>query len=674
MGLEEESVLVKAFGEKALQWWRRKWSKQPQSTPVSSMRSFWGLMWAYWFSDRWQEAWGLAALIVVLTGLSAMASVWFAEASGELVGAIAFLHHPQNPTTLSSILAAGGTMAGIVLVRGIGLIAVRHFLSTTLHRRWRAWLNQRFNEALLSRNHTHLHLQHGAAEAIPSGAGVPDNIDQRVQESIKGLTGGAIGLAMGIAGVTLSLFFVGGRIIETSTEVTGLEFLGSYASACLTLAAVIAYVPISTFVAAKLGAIQQRLDVRMQAAEGSYRRELTTLLHRSFHIAASCGEGAQQRIHDRRYHDIDSTWSRLNILTACYMGFELIYNFFGQRIVAYAPGLLPYVEGRISLQGYVTGAELANAVINDCSWFIHVMPDIARLRANARRVTDLAKAIEDVQQPRAFYARTGLSELRRLQQPPEFGLTVRRLELMHPGADQPFLVAGYLHMNPGEWSLVVGRSGSGKSSLLKAINGLWPHGRGMILLPRNVRTLFAAQDVKLPPLSLKELICLPEPAEAYSNGDVAAALSHAGLSEFVSDLLADGRGSQSWDRMLSGGQKQKLVLARILLQRPGLLFLDEPTSALDAEATIAFHQAIKDGCPGATVVSIMHDATPPKSNKGEDFYDSVIAIADGRASKGPLPRIPIGPVGPARVKPPVTGKGRSLRPATSGGSGGSGPD
>jgi vitamin B12/bleomycin/antimicrobial peptide transport system ATP-binding/permease protein len=634
-----------------LHWRSRKWVKQPQTTPVSSMRSFWGLMWAYWFSERWQEAWGLAAIIVVFTALSAMASVWFAEASGELVSSIAFLHHPQNPTTLRTILASAATLAGIVVLKAVGFTAVRHFFSTTLHRKWRAWLNRRFNDALLDSNHTHFHLQYGAAEAIPSGAGVPDNIDQRVQESIKGMTGGAIGLAMGIAGVTLSLYFVGGKIIETSTEVSGLEFLGSYASACLTLAAVVVYVPINTFLAAKLGAIQQRLDVRMQWAEGSYRRELTTLLHRSFHIAASRGEEAQKGIHGRRYRDIDHTWASLNILTACYMGFEIVYNFFGSRIVAYAPGLLPYVESRIGLQAYVTGAELTNAIINDCSWFIHVMPDIARLRANTRRITDLANAIEDAQQPRAFYARTGRSELRYAEQDSQFGLTIRRLELLHPCDALPFIMTGYLHVNAGEWTLLVGKSGSGKSSLLKAINGFWPHGRGTVVLPRNVRALFAAQDVKLPPLSLKELICLPGLIDAYSNSEAAEALSKAGLADFAGDLAGEGRGTRSWDQLLSGGQKQKLVLARILLQRPGLLFLDEPTSALDREATVAFHQAIKDACPGATVISVMHDAVPPKSVRGEQFYESVFAIADGRVTKMPLSRLTIGPVGPARVRP-----------------------
>lgn len=92
------------------------------------------------------------------------------------------------------------------------------------------------------------------------------------------------------------------------------------------------------------------------------------------------------------------------------------------------------------------------------------------------------------------------------RQDPRFGLTIQNLELMHAGDDEPFVTTGNLHFKRGEWTLLVGESGSGKSSLFKAINGLWPHGRGTIVLPKNVRTLYAAQDVKLPPVTLMDVV------------------------------------------------------------------------------------------------------------------------------------------------------------------------
>lgn len=600
------------------------------------MRSFWGLMRAYWLSERWKEAWLLTLVIALLTALSSKAGVWFAEASGELVNSIAYFHDAANTTPLTSLLENAAALVALVVLKDAGITGTKSFVSATLHRKWRGWLNDRFNQALLDGNHSHFHAQHGAE------AGAPDNVDQRVQESIKGLTGGAIGLAMGIMAVATSVFFVGQKLLETSVQVAGLEFLGDYGSAVLALAAVAAYVPLNTWIAVKLGGLLERLSIRMQRAEGSYRGELTTFLRRSFHVAASRGEDAQKAMHDRLYVDIDRTWGRLNWINASYDSFERIYNFVGARVVAYGPGLVPFIHSRLDLKGYITGAELVNALISQCSWFIHVMPAIATLRANSRRVTELAEAIENVQQPAEFYRQSGLSEFTYACQNPVFGLTVQHLELMHRGHDSaPFLTSERLRFRRGEWTFLKGESGCGKTSLIKAINGLWPYGRGMVVFPEGIKSFYAAQEVKLPPLSLKELVCLPEPPDAHGDAQAAAALHKAGLGDFIENLDDDTRQGKSWDQTLSGGQKQKLVVARILLQQPGLLFLDEATGALDPEGKVAFHQAIKDNCPDATVISVMHEAVPPRAADGREFYHSVLSIADGVAAKKPLaPSLP----------------------------------
>jgi ABC-type uncharacterized transport system fused permease/ATPase subunit len=413
--------------------------------------------------------------------------------------------------------------------------------------------------------------------------------------------------------------------------------LGDYGSGVLALLAVVVYVPVNTFIAVMLGRMLEKLTVRMQQAEGSYRGELTTFLRRSFHVSAARGEKVQKAMHERLYLDIDDTWSRLNKVNAGYMSFELLYNFIAARIVAYGPSLIPYMQDKISLRSYVTGAELVNSLIVQCSWFIQVMPEIAALKANARRVSELAEAIENVQKPREFYSLSGHSDFRYGHQNPMFGLTVQKLELMHQGADAvPFLTATNLRFRPGEWTFVKGESGCGKTSLVKAINGLWPYGRGHIVLPAGVGTFYAAQDVRLPPLSLKQLVCMPDDADDHQDAKVAAMLHKAGLGDLIEYLRDDARDGNIWDQILSGGQKQKLVVARILLQRPGLLFLDEATSALDMEAKIAFHQAIKDQCPDAIVISIMHEAAPPRAANGVEFYHSILAIADGVAAKRPL--------------------------------------
>jgi ABC-type uncharacterized transport system fused permease/ATPase subunit len=600
------------------------------------MRGFWGLIRAYWFSDHWKEAWCLTIAIALLTALSSKTGVWFAEMSGELINSIAFYHDAANTTPLRSLLTNAGALVLLVIIKDAGITGTKSFISATLHRKWRSWLNGRFNEALLDNNHTHFHAQQGADGAAP------DNIDQRIQESIKGMTGGAIGLAMGVMAVATSLFFVGQKLLEMSNEIGGLEFLGRYGSAVLALTAVAIYVPLNTGIAMKLGGLLERLSIRMQTAEGSYRGELTTFLRRSFHVAASRGENAQKAMHDRLYVDIDRTWGRMNVVHASYDSFERIYNFIGARVVAYGPGLLPFITNRVDLKGYITGAELVNALISQCSWFIHVMPAIATLKANSRRVIDLAEAIENVQRPSEFYKQTGSSDFRYDRLNPVFGLSILGLELTQQGHETtPFLSAERLRFKRGEWTFVKGESGCGKTSLIKAINGLWPYGRGSITFPEGVKSLYAAQEVKLPPLTLKELVCLPDGPEAFTDARAASALHKAGLGDFIEHLGQESLQGKSWDQLLSGGQKQKLVVTRILLQQPGLLFLDEATGALDPEGKTAFHQAIKDNCANVTVISIMHEAVPPKSASGHDFYDSVLTIADGVAAKKALvPALP----------------------------------
>ena len=113
------------------------------------MRGFWGLMRAYWFSERWMEAWALTAVIALFTAAASKTSVWMAEASGELVNSIAFFHDPGNTAPLPYLLNSAGLLVLLVFLKDAGIIGIRHLVSTTLHRKWRGWLNGRFNEALL---------------------------------------------------------------------------------------------------------------------------------------------------------------------------------------------------------------------------------------------------------------------------------------------------------------------------------------------------------------------------------------------------------------------------------------------------------------------------------------------------------------------------------------------
>lgn len=590
------------------------------------MTTTWGLIKAYWLSERWKEAWALTIAIFLFTAFISKSTVWVAEASGHLMSSIVSVNAlPADDNPLLNIVASAGLLIVLMLLKDVLLVGTRHWISTSLHRKWRGWLNDVFSAALLNQKHAHHHVQ--------QGNNAPDNVDQRLQESIKNLTGGAIGLTTGIVGVFLSAFFIGQKLFEISTAIEGLGFLGDYAGAVLAFTAILIYVPIGTCVAVFIGRRLERLNLGIQKAEGSYRGEWTTLLRSSFQISASNGEAVQQEVNNRLYKDVDRTWDRLNRVAASYLAFSQAYGFLSNRIIAYIPGLFPFMHGAMGFRTYVTGAELVAAMINDCSWFIQVMPEIANLRANAARVTGLAQAIENTRDPEDYYNQIGINKFEFARQNERFGLTVRNLALMiGPKDEAPFLRSATINLRRGDWAYMRGNSGTGKSSFIKALNGLWPYGEGKIVLPHQARTIYAPQEAKFPSVSLKQLICLPEHEGNFNDLSVAAVLHEAGLGEFITRIHDEDAGGMSWDQILSGGQKQKVMLARILLHKPSIIFLDEATGALDPGSKQRFHESLKTRLPQAIVISVMHESSLPVRENGEALFSHVIDIREGKAT------------------------------------------
>jgi ABC-type uncharacterized transport system fused permease/ATPase subunit len=569
-----------------------------------------------------------------------------AEASGSFIASIAGLHDAGTGGTLAAIGQAALLLVGFAALKTVVFIGTRHLLLTTLHRKWRAWLDDTLNTALFDRR-AYFHLLSGAQPE--DGRPLPDNIDQRVQEAAKAMTGSALGLAVGLIGVVTSVWFIGEKILETSTAVDGLEIFGDYGSLVLVVGVIALYVPTCTLLALVIGKRIERLNVAMQQNEGSYRSELGMLTRRSLQVAAAFGERVQRRIHAQHYAAIDDTWRRQNRVSAGYVSFNLFYGFLTQKVVAYLPHLPAYAQGNISFRSFVTGSELVYELINDCSWLIQVMPDVANLRANAHRITGLAVAIGAVSDESAFYNETGISDFAVERKPDATGISIQGLELRHAGHDaDPFLVVGNLRIRPGDRVFVSGPSGVGKSSLVKAMNGLWAYGRGRVILPSGARTYYACQDFRLPHTTLRQLVALPDIETEHSDLAIAAVLGAVGLGAFV-DALGDTmfRGKR-WDELLSGGQKQRLILARILLQKPSIIFLDEATSALDKGSRDEFHRLLDAHCPYAVVVSVMHEPTPPVDATGHAFYNAILSIEAGRAR---LVRIPTEPVPREIVRP-----------------------
>uniref|UniRef100_UPI0035664C05 ABC transporter ATP-binding protein/permease n=1 Tax=Polaromonas sp. TaxID=1869339 RepID=UPI0035664C05 len=300
---------------------------------------------------------------------------------------------------------------------------------------------------------------------------------------------------------------------------------------------------------------------------------------------------------------LDSRFSTVlaNYLTLIKKQKNLIWftNFFGQAAVVF-PFIVAaprFFSGAIQLGQLMQIASAFGRVQDSLSWFVDNYSSLAAWRATTDRLTgfeDSFRALAHAQRSQAAINTVATDS-------PTGALDAQGLTVALPGG--AVLLAGVsLHAEAGDRVLIKGPSGSGKSTLFRSFAGIWPFSCGRTTLPAN--TMFIPQRPYFPNGSLRDALAYPQPASSYSDEQLKQALEDALLPK-LTDRLND---EDAWSQKLSGGEQQRLAIARVLLKKPAWLFADEATSALDeaAEKTLYERLLAQVRLAGGALVSIAH--------------------------------------------------------------------
>ncbi|HYT95695.1 MAG TPA: ABC transporter ATP-binding protein/permease [Casimicrobiaceae bacterium] len=351
-----------------------------------------------------------------------------------------------------------------------------------------------------------------------------------------------------------------------------------------------------TWLTHRIGGPLIGLNFDQQRFEADFRFALVRLRENTEPVALYRGEDAEKTALRNRFGAIVANWwaimkrqKRLTWFTSGYNQAAVVFP-----VLAAAPR---YFSGAVQLGGLMQTAQAFGQVQSALSWFVAAYATLAQWKATVDRLTGFHAAII------AAKTRAPALGITRISHTAD-SVDLREVTVSLPDGER--LVCNIdVSLRPGERWLIAGPTGTGKSTLVRAIAGIWRFGHGSIEVPERARMLFLPQRAYLPIGSLRDALCYPSASATFDDGELGEVLDACGLSYFFGRLNE----SANWALLLSPGEQQRLAFARALLQRPDWLFLDEATSALDEASEGRLYRLLRERLPNAALVSVGHRST-----------------------------------------------------------------
>jgi putative ATP-binding cassette transporter len=474
-----------------------------------------------------------------------------------------------------------------ILVVSVAISAVQVYVRMTLQRRWRAWLANRMVDRWVN---------NGRYYQLNLIAGDHANPEYRIADDVRIATEAPVDFVSGITQALLSaatfivvLWTIGGAL---DVSIGGFQL---HVPGFLVIAALV-YAFLASGSMVLIGSKFVQASESKNQAEAEYRYVVTRLRENGESIALIRGEEEEQASVDRSLKKVLSTWRNIAV--------QNMKTTVVSQTSSYIAPVLPiilcapkFLDGSMSLGEVMQAASAFTIVQGAFNWLVDNYPKMADWTASARRVASLMVALDALEEAekgdgigRIAICSEGEGPALRLQD-----LSVR----LNDGT----AVVGEtdVAIESGERVLIAGESGTGKSTLVRAIAGLWPWGSGSIEIKKGAKMFLLPQRPYVPIGTLRRAATYPEAPESRSLEEVADAFRQVGLEHLNDKLDEEG----PWDQTLSGGEKQRLAFARILLHNPDIVVLDEATAALDPKSQMKLMELLVDR-PGLTLLSVGH--------------------------------------------------------------------
>jgi putative ATP-binding cassette transporter len=526
---------------------------------LARWRRFWSIAGPYWRSEeRWRASVLVLALAVLLLGQTAF-NLTFVEQSGELTSALAARDADRFWAAIRFTLA--------VLAFAVPVWAAYYWVRDTLGIHWRRWLTHRFVDAYLCNR---------AYYAIGTRQDI-DNPDQRIAEDVATFTQQSLYFLMVALGATLQLAAFVALLWSISRELVA--FLVGYA---------MFGTAVTTLV---FGRPLVGLNFRQLRREADFRFGLVRIREHAEPIAFSHGEHDEAGHAKARFERVFRNYRRL---LRTQFGLNLFQYAFSFMTIVLPSAIIAsrVLSGELEVGHAVQAGGAFTAILAALTVVVDHFEGLSRLSAGVDRLYAFARSLDAhgsganaapplIARPAAAGGGARTDGATRIESVHGTRLVLTRVTVRTPDAARALVTDLSLQVEPGEGLLIAGGSGGGKSSLLRAIGGLWTEGTGRIERPGADQMVFLPQQPYMAPGTLRAQLLYPDRGRDVDDRALGALLARVNLGA-LAERLGGLDAEHDWAKVLSIGEQQRLAFARVLLAEPRYAMLDEATSALDA--------------------------------------------------------------------------------------------